>query len=80
MPGVKVEVKDMCIGCGICIQGICFVDAIKLNEDRAIITDECRGCGRCVSTCPQGAIELTLNDNEYIKKTIKNVSNILNVT
>jgi len=80
MPGVNVEVKNICIRCGTCIQGVCFVNAIKLNEDHAFITDECRGCGRCVSICPQGAIELTLNDKEYIKKTIKTISSILDVT
>ncbi len=80
LPGVKVEVKGTCIRCGTCIQGICFVDAIKLNEERAFITNDCRGCGRCVSICPQGAIELTLNDREYIKKTIKTISSILDIT
>ena len=80
LPGVNAEVKQNCIRCGTCIQGKCFVDAIKLNKESAFITDECRGCGRCISICPQGAIKLTLNDNDYIKKTIRTISKVLDVT
>lgn len=80
MPGVRVEVNENCIGCGTCSNGICFTDAIQLYERRAFISDECRGCGRCVSVCPQGAIKLTLNDKKYIEKTIKTISSVLDVT
>jgi len=79
MPGVKVKVSDKCIGCGTCTKGICFVDAIRLIDDRAIINRNCRGCGRCVDVCPQKAIELTIQDKHYIQKSIKNLDMITDV-
>ena len=34
--------------------------AIAMKDDVAVInTDECIGCGLCVTGCPTGAIELT---------------------
>lgn len=80
MPGVEVRVTEECIGCGQCTEGICFVDAIQLVDGHSIISDECRGCGRCVETCPQNAIELTLNDKEYVKKSIAQIDKIIDVT
>ncbi|MBN1801871.1 MAG: 4Fe-4S ferredoxin [Candidatus Lokiarchaeota archaeon] len=79
MPGVEVSVDERCVGCGICTQGICFVNAIRLVKGRAVIGDECKGFGRCVSACPQGAIELTLNDPNYVKKSIKRMERIVDV-
>lgn len=80
MQGVKVRVTDDCIGCGTCIKGICFVDAIKLIDNHAIINDECRGCGRCVDICPQKAIELTIKDTEFVRKSIEQIEKIIDVT
>ena len=80
MPGVVVRVTNKCIGCGTCLKGICFVNAIKLENKKAVITEECRGCGRCVSVCPQNAIELLINDETYIKKSIKELDDLIEVT
>ena len=80
MPGVSVKVTERCIGCGTCLKGICFVDAIHIINNRAEISEECRGCGRCVEFCPQNAIELTINDNEYVEKSIKQIEKIIDVT
>jgi len=80
MPGVEVKVGDKCIGCGTCAEGSCFVDAIHLVGKCAVISKECRGCGRCVEICPQNAIELTINDEEYINKTIKLLESLVDVT
>jgi hypothetical protein len=37
MPGVTVEVTARCVGCGTCTEGVCFVDAIGLEDGRAAI-------------------------------------------
>jgi ferredoxin len=80
MPGVTVKVTDRCIGCGTCLKGVCFVDAITLVDNHAIISDMCKGCGRCVSICPQNAIELTIEDEQYVKKAIKRLDKLVDVT
>jgi Fe-S-cluster-containing hydrogenase component 2 len=80
MPGVSLKVTEKCIGCGTCMQGICFVNAIHMVDNRAKISEECRGCGRCVEICPQKAIELTINDMEFVEKAIKRIEKLIDVT
>ncbi len=50
--------KKKCNGCGAC-KDICPVNAIKIEDNKAIISDDCVECGVCVSACPQGAISLS---------------------
>jgi ferredoxin len=80
MPGVEIKVTDKCIGCGTCSKGICFVDAIHIENNRAVISEDCKGCGRCVEICPQNAITLTIKDNDYVKKSIEQIDKIIDVT
>ncbi len=81
MPGVKVEVTDDCMGCGACTEEICFVDAISIGGDgKAEIGEECRGCGRCVNFCPEDAIELTVEDSEFLEKSIERIEDKVNVS
>jgi len=49
-------------------------------DNHAIISKECRGCGRCVEICPQNAIELTINDKKFVEKSIKQIEKIIDVT
>jgi ferredoxin len=80
MPGVKVTVNGQCIGCGICAQGVCFVDAIHLVNNHAVRSDECRGCGRCVDVCPQGAIQLSIDEEQFVEKTIERLASLVDVS
>jgi NAD-dependent dihydropyrimidine dehydrogenase PreA subunit len=79
MPGVSLAVTDRCLACGDCTQDVCFVDAIHLNNHRAVITEACRGCGRCVRVCPQGAIELSIDDERFVEKSINRLSSRVDV-
>jgi len=47
-----------CNGCGVCKE-ICPVNAIKIEREKIIISDDCVECGACVNECPRGAIYLT---------------------
>ena len=79
MAGVSIWVTDTCIGCGTCLDA-CFVNAIKLKNNRAEISKECRGCGRCVENCLQGAIELKIDDKAYVSQTIEQLEKIIDVS
>ena len=79
LPGVSVQVNEYCLGCGDCTQGICFVDAIQLVDDRAQISAICRGCGQCVEICPNEAIELTIHESETVENTIQYLSRLVEV-
>jgi ferredoxin len=79
MDGVTVQVSDRCIGCGICMDGVCFVDAIRLSGERAVIGEACRGCGRCVDACPQKAIELTVAHSRFVEAAIGRIASLVDV-
>jgi ferredoxin len=80
MPGITVKVSEDCIGCGTCTEGVCFVDAIHLIDNHAEISEECRGCGRCVEICPQNAIELHIENKDFIKRAIEQIDSLIDVT
>jgi ferredoxin len=77
LPGVEVEVTEDCIGCGECGNGVCFTDAIIIENGRAEITLECRGCGRCVEVCPEDAIILRINGQENIQQAISRLNELV---
>ena len=70
IPDLKVYVTEDCIGCGDCVDDICFVDAIQLVNGKAIISDACKGCGRCVELCQNGAIVMEGLNPINIQKTV----------
>jgi len=80
MPGVTVTVTDRCVGCGTCTEGVCFVDAIRLVNGRAVRSDECRGCGRCVDVCPEQAIEITIANDQFVEEAIARLSPLVDVS
>jgi len=73
-------VTARCAGCGTCTRGVCFVDAIRLDGQHAVIGDACRGCGRCVEVCPQQAIELTIDDAQFVERTIERLARLVDVS
>jgi ferredoxin len=81
MPGVTVQVAtDRCVGCGTCAQDVCFVKAIQLLDGHAVISEACRGCGRCVSVCPEGAIEVTVENDQFVADVIERISSLVDVS
>ena len=72
MPGVEVWVNELCTGCEICLDDICFAQAISMVGDQAKIdTGRCRGCGRCLESCPCEAIELSYQYEASVNQTIE---------
>ncbi|MBA4367521.1 MAG: 4Fe-4S ferredoxin [Desulfobacterium sp.] len=80
MPGLTVKVTDDCVGCGTCSKDVCFVNAITIENNRAVIRDACRGCGRCVDVCPKNAIEITVDSPDKIENAIRGISELVDVT
>ncbi|MDW7733635.1 MAG: 4Fe-4S binding protein [Methanolobus sp.] len=56
---VAIVDKDLCTGCGACVDS-CPVEAISMSaEDLAVVDpDTCVDCGDCVEICPVDAISL----------------------
>lgn len=79
MPGVTVAVNGLCVGCGACTEGVCFANAIRLENGRAVIGEACRGCGRCVDVCPQGAIELSIEDGRFVDDAIAHITTLVDL-
>ena len=58
--------RDLCEGCGVCIER-CVFDAIQLdNEKASVAPDKCFGCGVCTVTCPTEAIRLVRHERSHI--------------
>jgi carbon-monoxide dehydrogenase iron sulfur subunit len=63
--------KDICIGCGICVE-VCPFSAAALDENGlAMICDLCEGEPECVDVCPVKAIEVRNIEKTVEKKRIK---------
>ena len=80
MPGVEVRVTEQCVGCGTCTDNVCFTDAIKMENGQAEIGPACRGCGRCVSVCPNGAIELSITDAAFVEKALRRLTSAVDLS
>lgn len=79
MPGVTVQVTERCIGCETCTQDVCFVDAISIVDDQAVIGAACQGCGRCIPVCPQQAIELSIEHERFVEASVARIAPLIDL-
>jgi ferredoxin len=57
----------LCIGCGLCREERCVLEAITLDSDTAEVDhNRCIGCGLCASTCPESAISMELREDHTV--------------
>lgn len=74
--GLSVEVTDECIACGQCVN-MCYIDAIEVMGDRAVISEMCRVCGRCAAHCPQSAIKLKLENPNAVDDVVRRIEAVV---
>lgn len=72
LEGVAIEVTDDCTGCGECAEN-CYIQAISIEDGRAVIGEHCRACGRCAAVCPNDAISISINDPDFLEKSYERI-------
>jgi Na+-translocating ferredoxin:NAD+ oxidoreductase subunit B len=57
--------KDLCSGCGECLER-CQMEAIKEGDEYEVDLDRCIGCGLCVPTCPTEAVTMVMKPEQVV--------------
>jgi ferredoxin len=80
MMGVEINFnRKICTGCGKCASGSCFVNAIKIEGEKAVINEKkCRVCGRCAETCENRAISVLMSSDAVVH-SIERIENLVDV-
>lgn len=68
------ENSNTCIGFGDCVK-VCPQEAIKIEDNVAVITKNCCGCGKCMNICPKDIIRMvpkeevsgSISEQKYFK-------------
>ncbi len=68
LEGLRVEVNANCTGCGLCAKK-CYMGAITIEDEKAVLGPLCRSCGRCASVCKKDAIDIIIEDADFLEKT-----------
>ena len=74
--GLSIEVTDDCVACGECVSK-CYIDAIRVKGDRAVVGEMCRICGRCAMHCPQNAIKLKLDNPDAVDDVVRRIEGVV---
>lgn len=62
----------VCTGCGEC-EDTCFIDAIKVVDDTAVIGEYCRASGRSATACPNDAVTVRMTDPELLEEAYRQI-------
>jgi len=76
LDGLTLEVGGACDGCAGRAESCadrCYIGAIEVRGGRAVITEKCRGCGRCAVFCPTGAIKVSITDGDFVAESYERI-------
>lgn len=79
LDGLFIDVGATCDGCGACA-GVCFLDVIRIEGDKAVIGEGCVGCGRCAHACKRGAIGISLENPKLIDQVCSNLETLVDIS
>jgi ferredoxin len=81
MEGLTVEVDpNICVGCGTCLDVCVFVGRDVIDGKAVIDQERCLGCGRCERACPNGAINITIDDPKRVEQHIQSIEESVDVS
>jgi ferredoxin len=72
LESISIEITEKCEGCGKCAKH-CYIKAIEVIDGRAVRNEYCRACGRCATVCPNDAIDIRIEDPEFMEKTLDRI-------
>lgn len=76
--GMSIDITDVCTGCGECAK-ICYLNAIKIINGRAVLSDTCRLCGRCAAICPEKAIKIRLDNPNAANDVVNRILSVVKI-
>jgi UDP-glucose 4-epimerase len=81
LPGLSIiRDEEKCNACMVCADN-CFVAAVQIVNDRPVITEACKGCGRCVANCSTGALSISLADEDLIfQRMMERINQVADIT
>lgn len=62
IPFRGVRITDNCISCGDCMERCSFKAIYKSGEQYVIDHNKCDVCGDCYTICPEGAVDIVIDD------------------
>jgi len=81
LPGISiVRDESKCNACGIC-EDNCFVAAVRMVNNRPVITASCKGFGRCVTNCPTGALSISMGgEDEIFQRMMERINEVADIS
>jgi len=78
LEGLTVRENDSCNGCRLCVDA-CVFKQITIKNGRAEFGSECKGCGRCALACKRNAIEISIDDPDWMRKCLYRIKSRVDV-